>query len=75
LGARLRAVVDDVATLAGAAALMLVWAGVIESYLSQYHEPAIPYWAKILFGCLEGALLVCYLGFAGRKQARKEGRP
>ncbi len=74
LGVRLRAVVDDVATLAGAAALMLVWAGFVESYLSQYHEPAIPYWAKILFGCLEGALLVCYLGLAGRKQAAQGGR-
>lgn len=74
LGVRLRAVVDDVATLAGAAALMLVWAGLIESYFSQYHEPAIPYWAKILFGCLEGALLVCYLGLAGRKKAQAGGR-
>ncbi|MEO6994983.1 MAG: stage II sporulation protein M [Lacunisphaera sp.] len=68
LGARLRAVSDDVATLAGGAALMLVWAGIVESYLSQYHEPAIPYWLKISFGCVEGGLLVLYFGFAGRTE-------
>ncbi len=66
LGARLRAVADDVATLAGGAALMLVWAGIVESYLSQYHEPAIPYWLKISFGGVEGCLLVLYFSFAGR---------
>ena len=26
---------------------MLVWAGIVESFLSQYHEPVIPYWLKI----------------------------
>lgn len=74
LGVRLRAVADDVATLAGGAALMLVWAGLIESYLSQYHEPAIPYAAKIAFGLIEGMLLVLFLGFAGRNRASKGGR-
>ena len=72
LGTRLRAVADDVATLAGGAAVMLVWAGVIESYFSQYHEPAIPYWAKIGFGLIEGALLVLFVVFAGRGKAREE---
>jgi len=73
LGARLRAVVDDVATLAGGAALMLVWAGLIESYLSQYHEPAIPYWAKIGFGLIEGTLLVLFIVFAGRTKGETGG--
>ena len=72
MGTRLRAVADDVATLAGGAALMLVWAGIVESYLSQYHEPAIPYWMKISFGVVEGALLVLYYGFAGRSETTKE---
>lgn len=72
LGDRLRGVVDDVATLAGGAALMLVWAGGVESYLSQYHEPAIPYWLKISFGVIEGGLLVAYYGFAGRVKRVKE---
>ena len=72
LGSRLRAVADDVATLAAGAALMLVWAGLIESYLSQYHEPAIPYWLKIAFGTLEGGLLVLYYGFVGRSKGPGE---
>lgn len=71
-GARVRAVVDDVATLGAGAALLLVWAGLVESYLSQYHEPAIPYAIKIAFGLVEGALLVVYLGWAGR--GKKEER-
>jgi uncharacterized membrane protein SpoIIM required for sporulation len=72
LAARFRAVADDVATLAAGAALMLVWAGMIESYLSQYHEPAIPYWLKIAFGTVEGGLLVLYFGFVGRTRGQKE---
>ena len=71
IGQRLRAVADDVATLGAGAALMLVWAGIIESYLSQYHEPAIPYALKIVFGVVEGGLLVLYFGFVGRTKAKK----
>jgi uncharacterized membrane protein SpoIIM required for sporulation len=64
---RLRAVAPDVVTLAVGAALMLVWAGIIESFLSQYHEPVISYGTKIAFGLVEAALLTCYLAFAGRR--------
>ena len=64
---RLRLVSRDVVMLAGGAALMLVWAGIIESFLSQYHEPVIPYGTKIAFGLVEAALLTSYLAFAGRK--------
>lgn len=64
---RLRAVSRDVITLAGGAALMLVWAGIIESFLSQYHEPVISYGSKIAFGLVEAALLTVYLGFTGKR--------
>jgi uncharacterized membrane protein SpoIIM required for sporulation len=64
---RLRAVSRDVVTLAGGAALMLVWAGIVESFLSQYHEPVISYGTKISFGLVEAALLTFYLAFSGRK--------
>lgn len=64
---RLRRVSRDIVTLAGGAALMLVWAGIIESFLSQYHEPVISYGTKITFGLVEAALLTSYLAFAGRK--------
>ena len=64
---RLRRISRDVVTLAAGAALMLVWAGIIESFLSQYHEPVISYGTKIAFGLVEAALLVSYWAFAGRK--------
>jgi uncharacterized membrane protein SpoIIM required for sporulation len=63
---RLRIVSRDVVTLALGAAVMLVWAGIIESFLSQYHEPVISYGTKITFGLVEAALLTFYLGFSGR---------
>ncbi len=68
---RLRAVAGDVLTLAAGAALMLVWAGLIESYVSQYHEPVLPYSAKIAFGLVELAALVCFYAFAGRGKKRR----
>jgi uncharacterized membrane protein SpoIIM required for sporulation len=63
---RLRAVVPDLVTLIGGVALLLVWAGVIESFLSQYHEPVIPYGIKIGFGVIELILLAVFLGRCGR---------
>jgi uncharacterized membrane protein SpoIIM required for sporulation len=66
---RLRLVSRDVVTLAGGAAMMLVWAGIVESFLSQYHEPVISYGTKIAFGLVEAALLTSYLAFAGKKVA------
>lgn len=69
---RLRAVVPDLVTLIGGVALLLVWAGVIESFLSQYHEPVIPYGIKIGFGVIELILLAVFLGRCGRaSQASK----
>jgi uncharacterized membrane protein SpoIIM required for sporulation len=66
VAARLRAVAGDVVTLCFGAALMLVWAGLVESFLSQYHEPVLPYAVKIAFGVAEFAVLIWYLGRAGR---------
>lgn len=66
--ARLRIVRPDLLTLIGGVAVMLVWAGVVEAFLSQYHEPVIPYSAKIIFGVFSLAALICFLTMAGRKQ-------
>jgi hypothetical protein len=65
LTARLRAVSADVTTLIFGVALMLVWAGFVEAFLSQYHEPIIPYSVKIAFGTVELVLLVLFLAKAG----------
>jgi uncharacterized membrane protein SpoIIM required for sporulation len=64
---RLAAARADVASLAGGMAVMLVWAGLIEAFVSQYHQPVLPYGLKIAFGSVELAMLVGYFVFAGRK--------
>jgi uncharacterized membrane protein SpoIIM required for sporulation len=66
LTTRLREVSRDVVTLSFGFALLLVWAGFVESFLSQYHEPVIPYAAKIAFGAIELTLLVLFLSKSGR---------
>jgi len=63
---RMREVSRDVMTLAGGAAVMLVWAGLVEAFLSQYHEPVISYGMKITFGLVEATLLTLFLARAGR---------
>jgi len=68
LRTRLREISGDVATLIFGVALMLVWAGFIESFLSQYHEPIIPYVAKIAFGCVELTLLTVFLSKSGTRK-------
>lgn len=67
LRTRLRLVTPDLATLIGGVALMLVWAGIVEAFFSQYHEPVMPYWVKITFGSVELAVLVAFYVFCGRK--------
>ncbi len=71
--ARLRAIGNDMLTLIGAVALMLVWAGFVEGFLSQYHQPVIPYHVKIGFGLVELIVLVSWLGLGGwsRKASAK----
>ncbi|MGI8745265.1 MAG: stage II sporulation protein M [Bryobacteraceae bacterium] len=64
---RLRAIGRDLLTLALGAALLLVWAGIVEAFLSQYHQPVVPYALKIAFGLVELAGLIAYLGWTGRK--------
>jgi uncharacterized membrane protein SpoIIM required for sporulation len=65
LRARLREVSGDVVTLIFGVALLLVWAGFVEGFLSQYHEPVIPYSIKIGFGLVELSLLGLFLARSG----------
>lgn len=64
---RLRQIGPDLFTLIMGVALMLVWAGIVEAFLSQYHEPLIPYEAKIGFGLLELILLTLFLAKSGKR--------
>lgn len=63
---RLRRVAPDLVTLIFAVALLLVWAGIVEAFFSQYHEPIVPYSLKIAFGTVELVALFGFLGLAGR---------
>ncbi len=73
LRGRMRAVGSDLMTLMGGVAVLLVWAGLVEAFLSQYHEPILPYWVKIAFGAAEIVLLTALLTLAGRRGAPAEG--
>lgn len=69
---RLREVSRDLVTLMSGVALLLVWAGFIEAFLSQYHEPVIPYSMKISFGVAELVLLGLFLARSGKGDERAE---
>lgn len=61
----------DLVTLIGGAGLLLIWAGVVESFLSQYHAPQFYPW-KIGFGAVQLLALILYLTFCGRRSASKK---
>jgi uncharacterized membrane protein SpoIIM required for sporulation len=72
---RLTAIRNDLVTLIGGFSLLLVWAGIIEAFFSQYHEPVLPYGVKIGFGLVELVLLFSYLTFSGREDEKAETPP
>ena len=71
LRTRLREISGDVTTLIFGVGLMLIWAGFIEAFLSQYHQPVIPYAVKIAFGCVELIVLSLFLSRSGAGEDRK----
>jgi uncharacterized membrane protein SpoIIM required for sporulation len=64
---RFRAISQDLFALIGGAAVMLIWAGLVESFVSQYHQPVLPYALKIGFGACELLALTAFLTLAGRE--------
>ena len=68
---RLELVSKDIVTIIAGTGVLLVWAGIIESFFSQYHEPVIPYKIKIAFGVIELILLIWFLSRAGIKRGNK----
>lgn len=65
---RMRAIVPDLVTLIGGVAVLLVWAGIVEAYFSQDHEPVLPYALKIAVGMVELVLLFSFLNLSGREK-------
>lgn len=68
LRTRLREIARDVVTLIFGVGLLLIWAGFVEAFLSQYHQPIIPYDAKIAFGGVELILLSLFLAKSGTRR-------
>ena len=64
---RLREALPDVVTLCGGVVVLLVWAGIVEAWLSQYHEPALPYSLKIALGAVTLMLLTALFALGGRR--------
>jgi len=72
LRARLRAVTPDLVTLICGVSLMLVWAGIVEAFFSQFHAPVLPYSVKITFGCIELVGLIFFLSRCGRAEEERD---
>ncbi len=72
LQTRFRMISSDLVTLISGVAMLLIWAGFIEAFLSQYHEPVLPYSIKISFGALELFLLCLFLSRSGTKKEVEE---
>lgn len=66
LAQRLKEIRGDLVVIIFGVGAMLIWAGVIESFFSQYHEPMLPYAVKIVFGTLQMIGVVVYFTYAGR---------
>lgn len=71
---RLRTVAPELVTLLFGLALMLVCAGIMEAFFSQYHEPVIPYDAKIIVGVLELIALILFFGLSGKVKEKLDGK-
>ena len=55
-------------------AMMLVWAGIMEAFFSQYHAPVLPYGFKVAVAAAELVLLTLYLLLIGRREISAEAR-
>lgn len=65
---RMRKTSKSLVTFLLAICALLIWAGIVEAFLSQYHAPVVPYSLKIFFGAISLLLFFSYLAFTGRKK-------
>lgn len=72
LRTRLRESAPDLVTLMFGVTVFLIWAGFVEAFLSQYHEPTIPYSLKTAFGAVELVLVILLLSRCGREKTSAE---
>lgn len=64
---RFRGAGRDAAHIFGLVVLLLIWAGMVEAFLSQQHGNLVSYPLKIAFGSLQLAALIAYLWFSGKR--------
>ena len=55
-------------------AMMLVWAGIMEAFVSQHHAPVLPYGFKVGIAVAELVLLTLFLLLTGRRDTRVDAR-
>ena len=72
MGQRLQEIRADLVVLTAGVASLLIWAGIIESFMSQYLEPILPYVVKISFGVIQLVGLIAYMVLAGRGNLKQE---
>ncbi|MGB0370862.1 MAG: stage II sporulation protein M [Opitutales bacterium] len=72
IAARLQAIRGDLVCLIAGIAVMLIWAGIVESFFSQYHYPVLPCSVKIAFGAVQLSAVCAYFILAGRKAEKAE---
>lgn len=53
-------------------ALLLTWAGIMEAFFSQHHQPELPYKFKVAVAAAELLLLTIYLVVFGARKTRDE---
>ncbi|MDX2111655.1 MAG: stage II sporulation protein M [Verrucomicrobiota bacterium] len=68
---RLRAVRRQLLALIVGVGFLLIYAGLVEAFISQFHEPVLPYWIKITLGVVNLTLLTLFLTRAGQKKVSK----
>ncbi len=71
---RFRRVAPDLLTIIGGVAVILVWAGIVEAFFSQYHEPVLPYAVKILFGTGQLGVFIWFIARGGKSNEALEAQ-
>jgi uncharacterized membrane protein SpoIIM required for sporulation len=71
---RLRTIAPKLVILLCGLVIMLIWAGIVEAFFSQYHEPVIPYYAKIIFGVMELIALILFFGLSGKSKEKPHAK-
>lgn len=68
----MRQAISEWLVLVAGLAMMLVWAGIMEAFFSQRHQPELPYAFKVAVGAAELLLLSGYLLLIGKRHSESK---